>query len=139
MIEPSWGFSLAVSGRTMPLLVISSRSLGLMTTRSPSGRSFVAVAVALANVHSSCGGQGRPSGVESADTPAAGLGREGDVPRNLLWRHRVDPRPTLQPLPRRVGCGGSRCLALSLRECQVETSECGPGLSTRSDATGGRS
>ena len=27
-IVPSWGFSLAVSGRTMPLLVISSRALG---------------------------------------------------------------------------------------------------------------
>src|SRR3990172_4097594 len=51
------GFSLAVSGRTMPLLVISSRGVGLMTTRSPSGWSlvadfvadFVACAVAVAN------------------------------------------------------------------------------------------
>jgi hypothetical protein len=32
----------------MPLLVISSLALGLMTTRSPSGRSLVDVAVALA-------------------------------------------------------------------------------------------
>ena len=53
---PSWGFSLAVSGRTMPLLVISSRADGWITTRSPSGRSFVAVTVAVANVHSSCDG-----------------------------------------------------------------------------------
>src|ERR1700674_4806602 len=38
---PSCGFSLAVSGSTMPLLVFSSRSTGLITTRSPSGRSFM--------------------------------------------------------------------------------------------------
>src|SRR6267378_5871943 len=37
-IRPSCGFSLAVSGRTIPLLVRSSRSTGLITTRSPSGR-----------------------------------------------------------------------------------------------------
>src|SRR6187399_3292224 len=49
MMEPSWGFSLAVSGRTMPLLVISSRGVGWMTTRSPSGRSLVAVAAANAD------------------------------------------------------------------------------------------
>src|SRR6185503_8049283 len=64
MMVPSWGFSLAVSGRTMPLLVISSLALGLMTTRSPSGRSLVDVAVAVANVHSSCDGQSRPPGVD---------------------------------------------------------------------------
>src|SRR5438132_7918487 len=40
-IMPSWGFSLAVSGRTIPLLVFSSRSTGLITTRSPSGRSRI--------------------------------------------------------------------------------------------------
>jgi hypothetical protein len=39
---PSWGFSLAVSGRTMPERVISSRSFALMTTRSASGCSLVA-------------------------------------------------------------------------------------------------
>src|SRR5207248_1406681 len=38
---PSCGFSLAVSGSRMPLLVRSSRSTGLMTTRSPNGRSFI--------------------------------------------------------------------------------------------------
>src|SRR5215212_6555675 len=61
-IVPSWGFSLAVSGRTIPLFVISSRAVGWITTRSPSGRSFVAeaVAVAVANVHSSWDGGGRP-------------------------------------------------------------------------------
>ena len=32
---PSWGFSFAVSGITMPLLVISSRGVGWSTTRSP--------------------------------------------------------------------------------------------------------
>jgi hypothetical protein len=42
-----------VSGRTMPLLVMSSRGVGWITTRSPSGRSFVVDAVAVANVHSS--------------------------------------------------------------------------------------
>src|SRR5690242_8920051 len=45
-ISPSWGFSLAVSGSTMPLLVISSRGVGLTTTRSPWGWSLVFVAVA---------------------------------------------------------------------------------------------
>jgi hypothetical protein len=33
----------------MPLFVISSRGVGLMTTRSPSGRSLVEAAVAVAN------------------------------------------------------------------------------------------
>src|SRR5688500_2158776 len=40
---PSCGRSLAVSGRTMPLLVISSRGVGLTTRRSPRGLSPVAV------------------------------------------------------------------------------------------------
>src|SRR5438477_392353 len=38
---PSWGFSLAVSGITIPLLVRSSLSTGLSTTRSPSGFRFM--------------------------------------------------------------------------------------------------
>src|SRR5256712_8155634 len=37
---PSCGFSLAVSGRTIPLFVISSRSRPLTTTREPSGLSL---------------------------------------------------------------------------------------------------
>jgi hypothetical protein len=43
----------------MPDFVISSRGVGLMTTRSPSGRSFVEEAVA--KVHSSSDGRARPS------------------------------------------------------------------------------
>src|SRR5579884_61718 len=43
--EPSCGFSLAVSGSTMPLLVISSFAFGLTITRSPSGFRLVAMAV----------------------------------------------------------------------------------------------
>src|SRR5450759_767131 len=46
---PPCGFSLAVSGRTIPLLVTSSRALGLMTTRSPRGLSLLLLTVALAN------------------------------------------------------------------------------------------
>src|SRR5450759_390468 len=46
---PSCGFSLAVSGRTIPLLVTSSRGVGWMTTRSPRGLSFLLLTVALAN------------------------------------------------------------------------------------------
>src|SRR5215213_230459 len=42
---PRWGFSLAVSGITIPDFVVSSRSAGCTTTRSPSGWSFTAVAV----------------------------------------------------------------------------------------------
>src|SRR5205823_11524221 len=38
---PSWGFSLAVSGSTIPDLVFSSFSTGLSTTRSPSGLRFM--------------------------------------------------------------------------------------------------
>src|SRR5260370_30401325 len=38
---PSWGFSLAVSGRTIPLFVFSSFSTGLTTTRSPNGLRFM--------------------------------------------------------------------------------------------------
>src|SRR5262245_10334213 len=49
-ISPSWGFSFAVSGRTSPLFVISSRGVGFTTTRSPSGVSLVAVLVAVAKV-----------------------------------------------------------------------------------------
>src|SRR4051812_44055993 len=47
MIVPRCGFSFAVSGRTIPLFVVSSRPSGFTTIRSPSGRSFVAVAVAI--------------------------------------------------------------------------------------------
>ena len=46
MIIPSWGFSLAVSGITMPLFVVSSPGMGRTTTRSPSGRSFLVDAIA---------------------------------------------------------------------------------------------
>src|SRR6478735_6843665 len=90
MISPSWGFSLAVSGRTIPLLVISSRALGLMTTRSPSGRSFVAVA--LANVLSSCFGQGRPRASDSRVIGGRVMAGWSDEPRNLSW-HRVGLGP----------------------------------------------
>src|SRR6476469_2924625 len=38
---PFWGFSLAVSGRTMPLAVVSSSSIGLTISRSPRGFSFI--------------------------------------------------------------------------------------------------
>src|SRR6202171_1223568 len=38
---PSWGFSLAVSGSTIPLLVFSSFSTGFTTTRSPNGLRFM--------------------------------------------------------------------------------------------------
>src|SRR6266446_1149801 len=38
---PSWGFSLAVSGSTIPDLVLSSFSTGFTTTRSPSGFRFM--------------------------------------------------------------------------------------------------
>ena len=44
---PRCGFSLAVSGRTIPVLVVSSRPEGRTTTRSPSGRSFAATSVPL--------------------------------------------------------------------------------------------
>src|SRR5918992_268628 len=39
---PFWGFSFAVSGRTMPLAVVSSSSSALTITRSPSGFNFIA-------------------------------------------------------------------------------------------------
>src|SRR6476620_1779900 len=68
-ILPSWGFSLAVSGRTIPLLVVSSRGVGWTTTRSPSGRSLVDTAVAVANVHSSCDGRLWPSGMNFGHRP----------------------------------------------------------------------
>src|SRR5579884_2865292 len=43
MTSPSWGFSLAVSGSTSPLLVTSSFVLGFTTTRSPRGCSALAM------------------------------------------------------------------------------------------------
>ena len=61
----------------------------------------------------------------------AGCGRVGDVPRNLCGGIASNPVRPSSRSPRRVGSGGSRCLALSLRECQEETSEPGPALSTR--------
>jgi hypothetical protein len=74
----------------MPLLVISSRAVGLMTTRSPSGWSFDAVAVALAKVLSSCGGQGRPSGVIGGAIDRPERDRFADVPGALI-SHLVEP------------------------------------------------
>ena len=38
---PFWGFSLAVSGRTMPLAVVSSSSIAWTISRSPRGFSFI--------------------------------------------------------------------------------------------------
>ena len=43
LISPFCGFSLAVSGRTIPEGVISSPSRGSTTTRSPSGLRFIAI------------------------------------------------------------------------------------------------
>src|SRR4051795_5116417 len=40
---PFCGFSLAVSGRTMPLAVVSSSSIGLTISRSPRGFSFIRI------------------------------------------------------------------------------------------------
>src|SRR4029077_10051017 len=79
-ISPSWGFSLAVSGRTMPLLVISSRALGRTTTRSPNGLSFFE-AVALANVLPSCDGA-RPSGLVADPVPHRARGATRDRPED---------------------------------------------------------
>src|SRR4029079_10692400 len=39
--SPFWGFSLAVSGRTIPLAVVSSSSSGWTISRSPRGLSFI--------------------------------------------------------------------------------------------------
>src|SRR6478672_8604761 len=41
MTFPFCGFSLAVSGRTIPLAVVSSSSIGLTISRSPRGFSFI--------------------------------------------------------------------------------------------------
>src|SRR5680860_1227618 len=43
MTLPFCGFSLAVSGRTMPLAVVSSSSIGLTISRSPRGFSFIRI------------------------------------------------------------------------------------------------
>ena len=64
-----------------------------MTTRSPSGRSLVDAAVALANVHSSCDGQGRPPGVDPGARDRPWWGRR-DVARVPHDPHRVGPAPT---------------------------------------------
>src|SRR3954453_23168600 len=131
MISPSWGFSLAVSGRTMPLLVISSRALGLMTTRSPSGRSFVAFAVALANVHSSCFGQGRPRASDSWGIGGRVVAGWSDGPEtSVVASQRPLPDPPACLARRRRVWSLRAALALSLRECQ-ETTEPRRPLSTR--------
>src|SRR5215210_8682768 len=43
MTSPFWGFSLAVSGRTMPLAVVSSSSIARTISRSPRGLSFMCI------------------------------------------------------------------------------------------------
>ena len=42
---PFWGFSFAVSGRTMPLAVVSSSSIARTIRRSPRGLSFMSASV----------------------------------------------------------------------------------------------
>jgi hypothetical protein len=64
----------------MPLFVISSRGVGWITTRSPSGRSFVVDAVAVANVQSSWDAELAPASLLD------GLGRS---------RHRLVSRTVL--------------------------------------------
>src|SRR6266849_7729392 len=67
---PSWGFSLAVSGITMPLLVTSSFAAGLTTTRSPTGRIFATMILSFSQI-----GQGGGSHDESGTyTPLRLLG-----------------------------------------------------------------
>src|SRR3954447_5862475 len=131
MISPSWGFSFAVSGRTMPLFVISSRALGLMTTRSPSGLSFVAFAVALANVLSSCFGQGRPRASDSWGIGGRVMAGWSDGPEtSVVASQRPLPDPPACLSRRRRVWSLRAALALSLRECQ-ETTEPRRALSTR--------
>src|SRR6266540_3342692 len=66
--SPCCGRSLAVSGRTMPLLVVSSRVFGLTTTRSPIGLSCHAIYGLLITPPS-----------PPAPSPKLGRGGEGDV------------------------------------------------------------
>src|SRR6266550_2189830 len=101
-IVPSWGFSLAVSGRTMPLLVISSRADGWITTRSPSGRSFVAETVAVA---------GRERGLIGID--AIAHQRDGHVPDDDLSAATAVNRP-LWPFSGPLRIGRAASLALSM-------------------------
>src|SRR3972149_549584 len=109
---PSWGFSLAVSGRTMPLFVISSRAVGLATTRSPSGLSLVE-AVALANVLPSCDGDG-PSGPGLGRPDAWRAARSRPTDADLSGADRRAVIPALPPvLGAPVGPGVPRRLALS--------------------------
>ena len=86
---PSWGFSFAVSGRTMPLLVISSRAVGLMTTRS------------------------RPASY-GPGTPARRVGAPRARPETM-WLERRDGRwIDLRALSGLAGIAGPASLALSL-------------------------
>jgi hypothetical protein len=62
-----------------------------MTTRSPSGRSFVEIAVALANVHSSCDGQGRPSGVIGGGIGSGRVGPGSGMSPERSVSHLVEP------------------------------------------------
>src|SRR3954464_3520819 len=104
----------------MPLLVISSRGVGWITTRSPSGRSFVADAVAVANVHSSWDDGITPASARMAGRrPRVRLRPErcGEVPRRG-WAggpralRRLGPEPQLRR--RRRPLLGPRLAALAL-------------------------
>src|SRR4029078_2925133 len=135
-IVPSWGFSFAVSGRTMALLVIFSRAGGWITTARESGRHFLAArgmnhdAVAeRAKLRGGCGGGGQRAfllvtwvgfpvclvvdpGRRHAAMGAASASRDDVVgaPRRSLGRS-VGPHSD----PSRIA--GPASLALSMREC----------------------
>src|SRR5713101_656441 len=99
-IMPSCGFSLAVSGRTMPLLVFSSRSTGLITTRSPSGLNFmrdppsvgwfstqlVRVLMILESARS-FKGPGAPRGARPLGISVVSVGEPGSLPELQCHQH----------------------------------------------------
>src|SRR5438046_2120721 len=75
---PSWGFSFAVSGRTIPLLVISSRAFGLIKTRSPSGVTLVALMVVM---HDSSSLKAGHLSLDNLSLDACGSRRQHDAGR----------------------------------------------------------
>ncbi len=110
----------------MPLLVISSRGVGLTTTRSPSGWSLVAVFVAVAKVFPPGDGRGRPNLSIVGATRPVDL-RAGRAPRwCLCGRLPVRASGNLLPGQRTTGTEpistlGVRVLAIvgaRLRGCQ---------------------
>ena len=112
--SPFCGFSLAVSGRTMPLAVVSSSSIARTINRSPRGLSFMYIdlrreGLGIARWHSGTASANARFILQSPGTPARTPWHSGTRSARRVG-HIVHP-----PSDGRAGCAAGRCAPHAVR------------------------